>query len=68
MTRRRLDALVPFLAHGYDAIAIVCIDPALGAPRHYHHPDDTVENLDMDQLMRSIDFSEALARAIIARR
>lgn len=57
----------PFLAHGYDGIAIVCIDPKLGAPRHYHHPDDTLDNLDLDQLMRSIDFCEALALAIAAR-
>jgi hypothetical protein len=58
----------PFLAHGYDGIAIVCIEPKLGMPRHYHQPDDTPDNLDLDQLMRSIDFCEALARAIIARR
>ena len=57
----------PFLAHGYDGIALVCIEPKLGTPRHYHHPDDTLENLDLDQLMRSVDFAEALARAIIAR-
>ncbi|MBI5527745.1 MAG: M28 family peptidase [Deltaproteobacteria bacterium] len=58
----------PFLARGYDALALVCVDPALGAPRHYHQPGDTLENLDMDQLMRSIDFCEALAREIIWRR
>ena len=57
----------PFLARGFDAIAIVCVDPALGAPRHYHHPSDTLDNLDLDQLLRSIDFAEALAHAIAAR-
>jgi putative aminopeptidase FrvX len=57
----------PFLAHGYEGIAIVCADPELGAPRHYHQPTDTLENLDLEQLMRSIDFAEAVARAIIAR-
>jgi acetylornithine deacetylase/succinyl-diaminopimelate desuccinylase-like protein len=57
----------PFRVHGYDSIAIVCVDPELGAPRHYHAPTDTAENLDMDQLMRSIDYAEAFARAVIAR-
>jgi len=55
----------PFLARGYDALALVCVDPALGAPRHYHQPSDTLENLDMDRLMRSMDFCEALAREIM---
>ena len=55
----------PFLARGFDAIAFVCVDPALGAPRHYHQPSDTPENLDIDQLMRSIDFAERFARVII---
>jgi hypothetical protein len=55
----------PFLARGYNAIAFVCIDPAIGAPRHYHQPSDTPENLDYDQLMRSIDFVEAFAKRII---
>lgn len=57
----------PFRLHGYDSIAIVGVDPLLGAPRHYHQRSDTLENLDLDQLMRAIDFVEALAQAIIAR-
>ena len=55
----------PFLMRGYDGMCIGCIDPALGAPRHYHLPEDTPANLDWDKLDLSIDFIEALAREVI---
>lgn len=58
----------PFIQHGWDAVGLCCLDPELGAPRHYHLPSDTLENLDMDQLMRSIDVVEALARELVRRR
>jgi hypothetical protein len=58
----------PFAIAGYDAVGIGCIDPKLGAPRHYHQPTDTPENLDLDQLMQSIDFIERLVRNVIAAR
>jgi hypothetical protein len=57
-----------FLAHGWDAGALVCVEEGLGSPRHYHSPQDTPENLDLDQLMESIDFTEKLVEAIIQRR
>jgi len=57
----------PFHEAGYEAIGIGCIDPKLGAPRHYHQPTDTPENLDLDQLMQSIDFIEGVVRALFAR-
>jgi acetylornithine deacetylase/succinyl-diaminopimelate desuccinylase-like protein len=56
------------LAHGWDAVCLCCVDPTLGSPRHYHLPSDTLENLEMDQLMDSIDFAEKLVQAIVRRR
>ena len=57
------DAL-PFLAHGWQAVSLTCIDPVLGAPRHYHHPTDTWRNVDVAQLEASIDFAERLTRRL----
>ena len=48
----------PFHAHGYDAMALGCVDPTIGAPRYYHRPEDTPENLDLEQLGLSLDFVE----------
>lgn len=56
------------MAHGYPAVGLTCIDPTLGSPRHYHQLSDTPENLDLDQLMVSIDFTEQLVRAIVRTR
>ncbi len=58
----------PFQAAGYDAVCIGRVDRALGSPRHYHHPTDTADNLDMDQVMDAVDYVEALVGEIIARR
>lgn len=55
------DAL-PFLAKGFRAIALTCIDPAFHAPRHYHHPTDTAANIDPAQL----DASTKLATQLLA--
>lgn len=55
----------PFMRRGYHATAISCVDPELGAPRNYHHPSDTLENLDADQLMQTVDFIEATVREIV---
>lgn len=57
-----------FLAHDYEGVALVCVDPEPGSPRHYHLPADTPENLDMEQLMLSIDFAEKLVEQIITLR
>lgn len=59
------DAAV-FLLRGYPATALVCVDPALGTPRHYHQPSDRPENLDPEQLERSISYAERVARALAA--
>ncbi|MFT7625203.1 MAG: hypothetical protein ACI9WU_004394 [Myxococcota bacterium] len=56
----------PFLAMGYHAVCIGCVDPWIGAPKHYHLPTDTPDNLDVEQYDLSIDFVEAAARSIIA--
>ena len=53
------DAL-PFLVRGFQSVSLTCIDPDIGAPRHYHHPTDTWSNMDAGQLDASIDFAERL--------
>ena len=58
----------PFQAAGYDAVTVGCVDPELGSPRHYHLPQDTPSNLDMDQLARSVEFVEQLVLAIVDER
>ncbi len=57
------DAL-SFKTRGYDALGFGCVDPQIGAPRHYHQPTDTAANLDGDELLRNIDFTEALVLAV----
>lgn len=53
-----------FLAGGYEAVALGCVDEKLGSPRHYHLPGDSPENLDYDRLMVTIDFAEQLMRTL----
>lgn len=57
------DAL-PFRVHGWQAVTLTCIDPALGAPRHYHQVTDAWSNLDVIQLHTSIDFAERLTHRL----
>ena len=52
--------VLPFLARGWRAVSLTCIDPELGAPRHYHRPTDTWTNIDEAQLGASIDWAEKL--------
>ncbi len=59
------DAL-PFRAAGYEGLTLGCVDPEIGAPRHYHRPSDTPSNLDYAQLMRSIDVAEAFLKKMVA--
>lgn len=53
------DALV-FLVEGYQAIAMTCIDPVQHAPRNYHHPLDTAENVEPEQLKVSTEIADRL--------
>lgn len=46
----------PFLTAGYVGVGIGCVDPYIGAPRNYHHPSDTPDNLDAAQLDLTLDF------------
>ena len=55
----------PFLARGWDAVALTCIDPSLGSARHYHQMTDDPDHLDLDQVLHAVDFAEALARRIV---
>jgi len=57
-----------FLARGWDGLCLGCVDPAIGAPRHYHLPTDTPDNLDWDKFMLSLDFAEKMVEGIIAAR
>ena len=54
----------PFLVAGYESMAVTCIDPELGAPRNYHLPSDTAENLDPLAFARTFRFTERLLLAI----
>jgi hypothetical protein len=47
------DAL-PFLVRGYEAMTFGCVDREIRAPRHYHHPSDTPENLNHEEFSRSL--------------
>ncbi len=51
---------------GFQAVSLTCIDPDIGAPRHYHHPTDTWSNVDEVQLGQSIDFAEKLIHRLAA--
>ncbi|MGK5089811.1 M28 family peptidase [Bdellovibrionota bacterium FG-2] len=57
-----------FLAHGYDAMGLICVDPKYGAPRGYHRPEDNPENLEVDKIVYCIDFIEKLTKAVVAQR
>ncbi len=57
-----------FLARGWDAGSLLCIDPALGAPRHYHTPSDTPENLELEPFFEAVEFVEKLVEAIVETR
>jgi hypothetical protein len=58
----------PFLIAGFESMAITCIDPALGAPRNYHLPSDTAENLDAAAFERSFVFTEKFIATLAAQR
>ena len=60
--------MAAFLAHGWQAVCLACVDPVIGAPRHYHQPGDSPENMDVEKVIFSIDFCEKLVRAIVRRR
>jgi hypothetical protein len=57
-----------FLARGWDAGALLCIDPELGSPRHYHTPSDTPENLEIETLFEAIEFVEKVVGAVVETR
>lgn len=59
------DALA-FMYRGYPATAISCVDPEIGAPRHYHHPTDTPENIDEAQFIDTVDYIERAVRVLVA--
>ncbi len=61
------DAL-PFLMKGYDAVSFGCVDPEFQTPRHYHMPSDTPENVDPDDVLLAVDFTQRLIREIVRRR
>lgn len=57
------DAL-PFLVRGWNTVCLSCIDPYIGAPRHYHSPSDTWSNIDERELNSSIDYAEKFVRQL----
>jgi hypothetical protein len=56
----------PFLARGWRAVGLVAVDPDIGAPRHYHLPTDTLDRLDLDEVLLAVDFTEKLVRTLAA--
>ena len=58
------DAL-PFLARGFRAAAITRVDPEIGAPRNYHQPSDTLDNLDIDEVLVSLDYIERVCQRLM---
>ena len=58
----------PFLIAGFEAVAVTCIDPTLGAPRHYHRLSDTADNLDADAFERTFAFTERFVCALAEER
>jgi hypothetical protein len=57
-----------FAYDGYDALAVGCVDPLVGAPKNYHLPSDTLENVDFDQVILAIDFVEKLVLELVSER
>lgn len=58
----------PFLVAGFESVGITCIDPSLGAPRNYHLPSDTADNLDAPAFARTFAFTERFVVALAAER
>ncbi|GMV43027.1 MAG: hypothetical protein AMXMBFR64_47430 [Myxococcales bacterium] len=58
----------PFRRQGYDGVCIGCVDRSLGAPRHYHVPTDTPQNVDPADITRAVDFAEALVGEVVRER
>ncbi|MBV6509337.1 MAG: hypothetical protein JJLCMIEE_02406 [Acidimicrobiales bacterium] len=53
---------------GYEAGSIICVDLSEGSPRHYHHPSDTPDNVDLDTFALALDFAEAVIDRIVEAR
>ncbi len=58
--------VMPFLARGYTGVTVGCTDVEYGAPRHYHHPTDTPDNLDPAEVILAADFVEQLIHEVVA--
>ena len=55
---------LPFLVKGWDTVCLSCIDPVIGAARHYHSTSDTWSNIDERELESSIDYAEKFLRTL----
>ncbi len=54
---------VPTL-HGFPTLSLISLE-SNGAPRNYHRPDDTPEDLDMSMVVRAADFGAAVILAAL---
>jgi Zn-dependent M28 family amino/carboxypeptidase len=54
-----------FLANGYDGVCLITFDEGKSHPGEYHRASDTLENLDLDCLMHSIDMTEKVIDGIV---
>ncbi len=59
------DAL-PFLVRGFPAMTFGCVDPEIRAPRHYHHPSDTAENLNLEEFAVALEVVDRFVDALIS--
>ncbi len=57
---------MPFVAQGYTGVTIGCVDTEYGAPRHYHRPTDTPDNVDYDRVVEGVAFVDRLMREVIS--
>lgn len=57
----------PFQYRGYAGTSFTCIDPAVGAPRHYHQPTDDPAHVDPAKIVFCVDFVEKVVQALFAR-
>ncbi len=60
--------VLPFRSMGWDGVCLGCVDEDWGAPRHYHQPTDTPENLDPGEVVAAVDVAEKLVQAIVGQR
>ena len=55
----------PFLVRGWRAMTLGCVDPEIGAPRHYHRPSDDVAHMDRAEFATSLRQIDEVIEALL---